>query len=310
MITSEKIFELYNDCTLCPRQCHVNRVHGKTGVCKKTASLSLARAALHMWEEPCISGNEGSGTVFFSGCPLHCVYCQNHTIANGDWGRDVSLERLSEIFLELQKRGANNINLVTPTHYIPHIVIAVTKAKENGLNIPVVYNTSGYETPEALELLKGIVDIFLTDFRYYESSTAQKYSKAANYPEYAKASLNKMFELVGPPTFDEKTGLMKKGIIVRILVLPDSYKEAYDSVLYINRTFKEDVYLSILRQYTPIEASLPNGEEYDSLRRTITDYEYNYVLDGILELGIENCFYQEDSSVGESFIPEFDYSGI
>lgn len=301
---------MYENCTLCPRKCGVNRLAGKTGVCGKTASLSVARASLHMWEEPPISGESGSGTVFFSGCPLHCVYCQNHPIANGSVGRVVPPERLVEIYLNLQAQNANNINLVTPTHFIPHIIESVRNARKEGLTIPVVYNTSGYESPESVKLLSGTVDVFLTDFRYMDHSTASLYSKAPNYIEYAKASLKEMFNITGPNKFDPETGLMKKGIIVRILVLPDHYKEAYDILLYLYNTYGNNIYVSILHQYTPVESVKNLGTEFDSLKRNITDYEYDYVVDGAMELGMENVFIQENGADSESFIPDFDLSGI
>lgn len=300
----------YDECTLCPRQCHVNRNNGTKGVCGESSALFVARASLHLWEEPCISGEFGSGTVFFSGCPLHCVYCQNHEIANGNVGKEITLERLSAIYLELQNKKAHNINLVTATHYLPHVIESVKIAREHGLNIPIVYNTSGYETAESIELLKDTVDIFLTDFRYMNEDTANLYSKAPNYPEYAKEALAKMYDNVGCPEFDEATGLMKKGIIVRILVLPDHYKEAYDILLYLYRTYGSNIYVSLLHQYTPLMSNIPCGAQYDSLRRPLKDEEYNYVLDGALELDMENVFIQEEGAASDTFIPDFDYTGI
>lgn len=301
---------MYENCTLCPRKCGANRLAGKTGICGRTASVSVARASLHMWEEPPISGDSGSGTVFFSGCPLHCVYCQNHPIANGSVGREITLEHLVKIYLDLQAKHANNINLVTPTHYIPHIIESVRMARTEGLTIPVVYNTSGYESPESVKLLNGTVDIFLTDFRYMKSSTAALYSKAPDYMDNAKASLREMFNVTGPNEFDPETGLMKKGIIVRILVLPDHYREAYDILLYLYNTYGDSIYVSILHQYTPVESVKSLGTEFDSLKRTITDYEYDYVVDGAMELGMENVYIQENGADSESFIPDFDLSGI
>lgn len=306
----ENMLSEYDDCTLCPRACHAKRLLGNTGVCGESSKLFVARASLHMWEEPCISGENGSGTVFFSGCPLHCVYCQNHEIANGDVGKEITLERLSSIYLELQDKKANNINLVTATHYLPHVVESVKLARENGLTIPIVYNTSGYETPDAIEKLRGTVDIFLTDFRYMDSDTARIYSNAPDYADYAKASLAKMFDIVGTPLIDCETGLMRKGIIVRILVLPDHYKEAYDILLYLFRTYGNDIYVSILHQYTPLMSNIPSGEQFNSLRRPLRDDEYNYVLDGAMELDMENVFIQEEGAASDTFIPDFDYTGI
>lgn len=306
----KSVFEEYANCTLCPRSCKVNRNDLKTGFCGCDSRLLVARAALHMWEEPCISGVEGSGAVFFAGCNLHCVYCQNHEISHGNAGKEITVERLSDIFLELQSQNANNINLVTPTHYIPHIIEAVTVARKNGLSIPIVYNTSGYESVETLEKLRGIVDIFLPDFKYYKSETSQKLSKAPDYPEVAKKALGKMFSLVGKPVFDETTGIMKRGIIVRVLVLPGFYKEAIDIIRYLNETYKDDIYISIMRQYTPIISSLPQDPEFASLKRPITTYEYDSVVNAAIDLGIENAFTQEKGVDKESFIPPFTGKGV
>lgn len=304
------LYSLYDNCTLCPRNCNAHRSEGKPGICGKSSSLYVARASLHMWEEPPISGDSGSGTVFFSGCPLHCVYCQNADIANGTVGKEITVERLSEIYLELQSRHANNINLVTPTHYIPHVINSVNAAKKNGLTIPIVYNTSGYESAASISLLRDTVDIFLTDFRYYDTSTAALYSNAPGYIETAKDALHEMYSIVGNPVFDAETGLMRKGIIVRILVLPDHYKEAYDILLYLYNTYGNNIYVSILHQYTPMPAVKALGKEYDSLKRSLTDYEYNYVVEGAEELGMDNVFIQENGADSESFIPDFDLSGL
>ncbi len=280
------------------------------GVCRESSDLYLSRAALHMWEEPCISGSNGSGAVFFSGCNLHCVYCQNRHISNGDAGKKITTERLSEIFLELQKKNANNINLVTPTHYLPHIVNAASLAKKNGLNIPFVYNSSGYEKPESLELLRGIVDIFLPDFKYFNPDTAQLFSKAKDYPEVAKTALDKMVEIAGKPLFDENTGLIKKGVIVRILVLPSHTKEAINIARYLYERYSDSVYLSIMSQYTPLSDTLPSEKEYDCLRRSLTKREYEKVINEVLNMGVTNAYFQEGRVNKESFIPEFNCEGV
>ena len=211
---------LLSNCILCPRKCGVNRLAGQTGYCGATGQIVVARAALHMWEEPCISGNVGSGTVFFGGCNLKCVFCQNHSIAIGDCGKEIPLSRLAEIFLELQAQGAANINLVTPTHYIPQIRDALLLAKEQGLAIPIVYNSGGYENAEALRLLKGLVDIYLPDFKYVSSQFSRQYSHATDYFEQASFALTEMYAQVGAPLFDDQTGMMKRGMIVRHLLLP------------------------------------------------------------------------------------------
>ncbi len=280
------------------------------GVCRESSDLYLSRAALHMWEEPCISGSNGSGAVFFSGCNLHCVYCQNRHISNGDAGKKITTERLSEIFLELQKKNANNINLVTPTHYLPHIVNAASLAMKNGLNIPFVYNSSGYEKPESLELLRGIVDIFLPDFKYFNPDTAQLFSKAKDYPEVAKTALDKMVEIAGRPLFDENTGLIKKGVIVRILVLPSHTKEAINIARYLYERYSDSVYLSIMSQYTPLSDTLPSEKEYDCLRRSLTKREYEKVINEVLNMGVTNAYFQEGRVNKESFIPEFNCEGV
>ena len=278
------------------------------GYCMMEDGIYLARAALHMWEEPCISGESGSGAVFFSGCNLRCVYCQNHEIAAGRKGRQVSVERLSQIFLELQDKGAANINLVTPDHFIIKIAEAVLLAKEKGLRLPVVYNGSGYEKEGIIENLSGIVDIFLTDFKYMDEKAAQKYSFAPDYPEVAKKALAQMVKLVGEPAFDEK-GMMTRGVIVRHLLLPGHKKNARDVIRYVYETYGDRVYLSLMNQYTPFER-LKENPDYRELCRKITRREYETVVDYALSLGVRNAYIQEGDVAKESFIPAFDYEGI
>lgn len=300
----------YENCTLCPRNCKAGRFSGKNGVCGESSALYVSRAALHMWEEPSISGKNSSGAVFFSGCPLHCVYCQNYAISKGNSGKEITVERLSDIFLELQGKGANNINLVTPTHYIPHIVKAANMAKEQGLSIPFVYNTSGYEKPESLALLDGTVDIFLPDFKYFSEETASLFSKAPDYPEVAKKAIDKMVEMAGSPVFDTKTGLIKKGVIVRVLVLPAHTNEAIKIVRYLYERYADNIYLSIMSQYTPLLDTLPKGSEYDCLRRSLTNREYNKVINQALDMGVTNAYFQEGPVNLESFIPPFNLEGV
>ena len=293
-------------CTLCPRECKVSRTEGKTGFCGVAGEeVYLARAALHMWEEPCISGEEGSGTVFFSGCPLRCVYCQNYNIANANTGKAVTRERLAEIFLELQEKGANNINLVTPTHYTPEIVWAVQRAREQGLTLPIVYNCSGYEKVETLRMLDGIVDIYLTDFKYMEKEMAKKYSRAEDYPEIAKAALMEMVRQTGVASFSAD-GMMKKGVIVRHLLLPGYLNNAKAVVQYVYETYGDTVFLSLMNQYTP----LPQVEKYPEINRRVTEEEYEEIVDYAIEIGVENGFVQEGETAEESFIPEFNCEGI
>lgn len=293
-------------CTLCPRSCGADRAAGQKGYCGVGGTkIKAARAALHMWEEPCISGSQGSGTVFFSGCPLRCVYCQNRDIARAGAGKEITVERLSEIFLELQEKGAANINLVTPTHYTPEIVKAVAEARDGGLTLPIVYNCGGYEKPETLRTLEGIVDIYLTDFKYMDAEAARRYSHAPDYPEIAKEALGEMVRQQPEPVFDEK-GMMKKGVIVRHLLLPGHLKNAEAVVKYVYETYGNRVYLSLMNQYTP----LPGMEKWPEINRKVTRREYDRLLDYAVELGVENGFIQEGGTAEESFIPAFDCEGI
>ena len=291
---------------MCPRECGTDRAAGKKGFCGVAGSKVLAaRAALHMWEEPCISGKHGSGTVFFSGCSLRCVYCQNAVIADAQAGMEISVERLVEIFLELQDRGAENINLVTPTHYTPEIIRAVKKARTEGLRVPVVYNCGGYEKVETLATLDGIVDIYLTDFKYMEPELAGRLSHAKDYPEAAKAALAEMVRQQGTPVFDD-AGMMKRGVIVRHLLLPNHIKNAKAVVKYVHETYGNQVYLSLMNQYTP----LPQVGNLPELNRKVTKREYERLLDYALSLGVENAFIQEGETAKESFIPAFNGEGL
>ena len=295
-----------SECRLCPRDCRADRENGRRGFCGVAGNnIKCARAALHLWEEPCISGNTGSGAVFFSGCPLRCVYCQNRDIAGADRGLEITEARLTEIFLELAQQGAANINLVTPTHYTPEIVRAVTRAREQGLTLPMVYNCSGYEKVSTLKMLEGIVDIYLTDFKYMDTEAAKAYSHAPDYPEAAKAALAEMVRQTGAAVFDE-AGMMKRGVIVRHLLLPNHLKNAKGVVKYVYETYGDRVYLSLMNQYTP----LPGMEAYPELNRRVTKREYDRLLDYALSLGVENAFIQEGETAKESFIPAFDCRGV
>lgn len=297
---------IMQECCLCPRNCKVNRREGQRGYCKETDELVVARAALHMWEETCISGKDGSGAVFFSGCNMGCVFCQNYGIAGARAGKAISVERLARIFLELQGQRANNINLVTPTHYVPQIIEALDMARSEGLSLPVVYNTSGYEKVETIRMLNGYVDIYLPDFKYMEGNLAKEYSRAADYPEYAKAALEEMVNQVGTPEFDEETGLMKRGVIVRHLVLPGHVKNSKAVIRYLYETYGNRIMLSIMNQYTP----MPQVKDDPLLGRKVTKREYDKVVDYALELGVECGFIQEGEVASESFIPEFDGEGV
>ena len=310
-MTLDALKNLMSDCTLCPRECHADRLAGQVGFCGQTAELKAARAALHYWEEPCISGISasgapGSGTVFFSGCCLQCVFCQNHNIAMGKTGRLISTERLAEIFLELQDKGAANINLVTGTHFIPQISHALCAAKSQGLNIPIVYNTGSYEKTDSLMLLEGLIDIYLPDLKYVSPELSAKYSHANDYFSTASAAIAEIYRQVGPPVIDPDSGLMKRGVIVRHLLLPEGTKDSKKVLRYLYDTYKNDIYVSIMNQYTPLEhtAQLP------PLNRRVTEEEYQRVLTFAERLGIKRGFYQEGDTVGESFIPDFNGEGL
>lgn len=290
-------------CNLCPRECLAERDKGQKGYCLSDNKVVVARAALHMWEEPCISGKSGSGTVFFSGCNLRCVYCQNYEIAAAVKGKEVSVKELSELFLSLQKQGAANINLVTPDHYVAEIAASLLLAKEKGLTIPIVYNGSGYEKPEMIEGLKGTVDIFLTDFKYMEEEMAGKFSSAPDYPIVAQRALDSMVSITGEPVFDEK-GMMQKGVIVRHLLLPGHKRNAKAVIKYVYETYKDKVFISLMNQYTPFER-LKGREDCKELCRKVTKREYDTVVDYMLSLGVRNAFIQEGDTAKESFIPEF-----
>lgn len=293
------------NCKLCPRECGVNRQQGQRGRCRVDARIRVARAALHMWEEPCISGKEGSGTVFFVGCSLGCVYCQNREISGGRSGREISQERLADIFLELEDQGANNINLVTAGHYVPQVVSALEKAKDRGLHVPVVYNSSGYEKTETLKWLEGLVDVYLPDFKYMDPALAGQYSGAPDYPAVAEHAIREMVRQRSRAEFNER-GIMTAGVIVRHLLLPGHVKEGKRILEYLHREYGEQIYISMMNQYTPGAAV----SEDSLLHRRVTKREYGRLLDFAQEIGITQGFYQEGETAKESFIPAFDCQGV
>ena len=297
--------KLLNSCTLCPRNCKVNRNNNELGYCGMTNQLMVARASLHYWEEPIISGERGSGTVFFSGCNLKCVFCQNYQISNNNFGKPISIHRLSEIFLELQEKGANNINLVTPTHFVPLIIEALKIAKAKGLNIPIVYNSSGYGNVETIKLLKGYIDIYLPDFKYYDNKYANKYSKCNNYFEAVTSSLNEMIKQVGKPVFNEE-GILTKGIIVRHMMIPGLLNDSKKIIHYLVDNYNDDIFISIMNQYTPTN----NLTNYQEINKTVNDSEYDELINYAIDLGIKNGFMQEGETQKTSFIPEFDTTGV
>lgn len=313
--TNTDNFISLDNCRLCPRNCRVDRLNGKTGFCGQSSTIRAARAALHFWEEPVLSGTNGSGAVFFSGCNLRCVFCQNHSIAIGECGKEISVERLAEIFLELQSKKANNINLVTGTPFIPQIKESLIIAKDKGLHIPIIFNCGGYESVEALRMLDGLVDIYLPDMKYFSSELSTSYSKAPDYFEMASSAIAEMFRQVGEPSFYEESEehtdndpimLMKKGLIVRHLLLPGQTKDSKKILRYLYETYGDKIYISIMNQYTPLEhvSGIPE------LNRKVTDEEYDKIVNFAIRLGIENAFIQEGETADESFIPAFDYEGI
>ena len=297
--------KLLNSCTLCPRNCKVNRNNNELGYCGMTNQLMVARASLHYWEEPIISGERGSGTVFFSGCNLKCVFCQNYQISNNNFGKPISIHRLSEIFLELQEKGANNINLVTPTHFVPLIIEALKIAKAKGLNIPIVYNSSGYENVETIKLLKGYIDIYLPDFKYYDNKYANKYSKCNNYFEAVTSSLDEMINQVGTPQINEE-GILIKGVIVRHMMIPGLLDDSKKIIHYLVDNYNDDIFISIMNQYTPTN----NLINYQEINQTVNDKDYDELINYAIDLGIKNGFMQEGETQKTSFIPEFDTTGV
>ncbi|MBO4310686.1 MAG: radical SAM protein [Lachnospiraceae bacterium] len=298
------------NCNLCPRQCNIDRSAGR-GFCNANENVFLARAALHFFEEPSISGSEGSGAVFFGGCNLRCVFCQNERISRGLTGKEVSVEKLAQIFLSLESQGANNINLITPSHYVYAIKDALILAKEAGLKIPIVYNTSAYELPETLKMLEGLIDIYLPDFKYFDDSLAVKYSNAPGYAETAKAAIAEMFRQVKTPVFDDR-GIMQKGVIVRHLLLPLGVNNAKKIVSYLHETYGDSIYISLMNQYTPLDtpSMAKVRDKYPELFRRVTKREYERLLDYVLSLNIVNAYFQEGDTAKESFIPDFDLTGI
>jgi putative pyruvate formate lyase activating enzyme len=291
--------DLLKECRLCPRNCRIDRSSNNKGYCGESDTIRVARASLHMWEEPCISGENGSGTVFFSGCNLKCVFCQNRSIALGDKGRKLNKAQLAELFCVLQEKGASNINLVTPTHYVPMIAEAIAESRAKGMKLPIVYNTGSYEKMETLKLLDGLVDIYLPDMKYLDSALSGRYSNAPDYFENASHAIAEMVRQTGKPVFENQ--LMKKGTIVRHMILPGCTKDSKNIIKYLYETYGDDVYISIMNQYTP-PADMQN---YDEIKRKVTKREYEKVIDYAIDLGVTNAFIQEGDTASESFIPDF-----
>ncbi len=288
-------------CDLCPRNCLVNR-YEKVGFCRAKAKLKIALASIHMWEEPVISGRDGSGTIFFSHCNLGCIFCQNYKIRNG-YGKEITIKRFSEICLELQSRGANNINLVTPTHYVPLIRKGLIQAKNRGLIIPIVYNTSSYENEATIESMKGLVDVYLADLKYYDDSYAKKYSNCNNYFEFATKAIGKMVEQVGSPIIHN--GLMKRGVIVRVLLLPGLLEDAKKIIKYLYEMYHDNVYISIMNQYTPVDKYV-----YEELNNKVAESVYDELVNFAYDIGVRNAFIQEGETQNDSFIPNFNLENV
>lgn len=286
-------------CDICPRKCGVNREKGELGFCKMKDKIKIARYSLHYWEEPIISGETGSGTIFFSGCNLKCIFCQNYKISSENMGKEISVERLKEICLELQNMGANNINLVTGTHFLPLIKEALILAKKEGLTIPIVYNTSSYENVESLKEMEGLIDIYLPDLKYYDNKLAENFSLANNYFEIATNAIKEMVRQTGKPVIENN--IMKKGVIVRHLLLPNHLEDSKKIIKYLHDTYDEDIYISIMNQYTPIK----KFDKYPELNRTLTYKEYDELVNYACDLNITQAFIQEGETCKESFIPDF-----
>lgn len=297
--------KLLEKCNLCMRNCNVNRNKGVKGVCNSTNNIRIARAALHFWEEPCISGENGSGTVFFSNCNLKCVFCQNYEISSEGFGKEITVDRLADIFIELQEKGANNINLVTPTHFVPQIIEALKIAKNNGLDLPIVYNTNSIDTLDTIKALKGYIDVYLPDFKYFEDKYAMKYSKIKGYSKNVIDVIDEMIKQVGAPKFN-KDGIIEKGVIVRHLLLPGLLFDSKKVVDAIYNNFGDNVYISLMNQYTPMH----NAKMYPEINKSINEKTYDVLIDYALSIGVKNGFIQESGTNSKEFVPDFNNEGV
>lgn len=292
-----------SNCNLCSKSCKIDR-YSSIGFCKSNENIKIARAELHFWEEPCISGSDGSGTIFFSNCNLRCVFCQNHLISQSGAGVEISIVRLSEIFLELQEKKANNINLVTPTHYVPQIIESIKLARNNGLTIPIVYNSNGYDSIDTIKMLNGYIDVYLPDFKYFNDKYAVKYSSAPNYANNALAVIKEMFNQVGNPIFND--GIMIKGVIVRHLMLPGLLFDSKKVIDTLYSNFGDNIYISFMNQYTP----LYEAELYPEINKPLNPKMYNSLIDYAVNLGVKNGFIQDDGTSCESYVPSFNLEGV
>jgi putative pyruvate formate lyase activating enzyme len=299
------MLESLKSCRLCPRNCGVNRLEGGLGFCKAGKDARIAKVSLHEWEEPCVSGDLGSGTVFFSNCNLRCVFCQNHKISEESYGKDVSIGRLSEIFLEQQERGAHNINLVTPTHYVPQIIDAVKIAKRDGLTLPVLYNTNSYENVDTIKSLEGTVDVYLADLKYYRDSYAIKYSEGPGYFLHASKAIDEMFRQVGKPVLDSEA-IMRSGLIIRHLMLPGLLFDTKKVLDYIMETYGDSVYVSLMNQYTPMH----RASQFPGIDKRLNKRHYESIIQYCLDSGMHNAFIQDPGTATEDYVPDFNLSGI
>ncbi|MFZ5753497.1 MAG: radical SAM protein [Bacillota bacterium] len=293
------------NCRICPWECGVNRLAGEKGVCQAGGELKIAKAFLHPWEEPCISGTRGSGTIFFTHCNLKCVYCQNYKISQEHFGKEISISRFADICLSLQEKGAHNINLVSPTQFIPLVKAGLKEAKDRGLSIPVVYNGNGYEKVGTLKELNGLIDVYLPDLKYFSNEHAVKYSGVPNYFSIATGAIKEMYRQVGVPRFNDE-GIILKGLIIRHLLLPGLEEDSRKILEWIARELPREVYLSLMGQYTPVH----RAPEFPALARPVGEEAYEEMIDYFFQLGLENGFVQELTSSDVGYIPDFDLAGL
>ena len=307
--SSEKInnncLDLLNECTLCNRNCKVDRNHNQCGFCKASEKVKVARAALHFWEEPPISKDNGSGTVFFSYCNFNCVFCQNHDISQESAGAEISINRLAEIFLELQDKGANNINLVTLTHFVPQIIEALKIAKANGLKLPILYNTNSYDSLETIKMLDGYIDVYLPDFKYFNDKYAIKYSKVNNYASNAVQVIDEMLKQVGTPKFNSN-GCITKGVIIRHLMLPGLLFDSKKVVDLIFNRYGDDVYISLMNQYVPMFKAC----DYPEINKPLNPKHYDSLVTYAADLGVTKGFIQEEGTNTTEYTPSFNLEGV
>lgn len=295
--------EELKQCKICPHKCKVNRLKNELGRCKCNSDVRIALASVHNYEEPCISGKNGSGTVFFSGCNLNCIYCQNYEISQENKGKVISIEHLAEIFINQQSKNVNNINLVTPTMYVPQIIEAIKIARNNGLKIPIIYNTNGYENVETIKKLNGYIDVYLPDLKYYSNEISKKYSKIDNYFEIATKAIKEMKKQVGNPIFD-KNGIIQKGVIIRHLILPNHLLNTKNILKYIKKNFDEDTYISLMAQYFPTY----KAKNDNLLCRKLTRKEYKEIEKFLYQIDLKNGYMQELGDHEEEYVPNFDFS--